>query len=59
MLEEEGVRLIGLPKMIPPFSRCVVAEVVNFSGLALGGTSWWSLWLLGISMTEVLSPEGS
>lgn len=59
VLEEEGVRLTGLPRMMPPFSRCVGAEDVSFSGLALGGTSWWSPWLLGISMREVLSPEGS
>lgn len=59
VLEEEGVRLTGLPRMMPPFSMCVGTEVANFSGLALGGTSWWSTWLLGISMTEVLSPEGS
>lgn len=57
--EEEGVRLTGLPRRMPPFSRCVGAEVVNLSGLALGGAIWWSPWLLGISMTEVLSPEGS
>lgn len=59
LLEEEGVRLTGLPRMMPPFSRCVGADIVNFSGLALGGASWWSPWLLGISKTEVLSPEGS
>jgi len=50
LLEEEGVRLTGLPRMMPPFSRCVGAEVVSFSGLALGGNIWWSPWLLGISM---------
>lgn len=52
--EEEGVRWTGLPRRTPPFSRCAV-----FSGLVLGGASWWSPWLLGISMKEVLSSKGS
>lgn len=55
----EEVRLTGLPMTMPPFSRCGWPEVVCFSGLALAGTICWSPWLLGISMTEVLSPEGS
>lgn len=59
VLVEEGVRLTGLPKRMPPFSICAEEVVVTFSGLALGGASWWSPWLLGMSMTEVLSPEGS
>lgn len=59
VLEEEGMRLIGLPRRMPPFSKCAGAEIVSFSGLALVGNSWWSPWLLGITMTEVLSPEGS
>lgn len=59
VLDKDGARLTGLPMMLPLFSRCAGAEVVTFSGLALGGTSWWSPWLLGINMTEALSPDGS
>lgn len=59
VLVEEGVRLTGLPRRRPPFSICAEEVLVTLSGPALGAASWWSPWLLGMSMTEVLSPEGS